>query len=211
MYTLWAEPRSWHSPLSGMPIKVLAPEVIREILRGGEAVCTQAEIPLAGGHSIDSVEPIYGLVALGTVHPDQVKRNSAARAGDVLILGKPLGIGILSAALKKEQLDPDGYRAMIELTTRLNRAGPDLARVPGVHAMTDVTGFGLLGHLLEMCGSSCATPAVVDRAAGEVSFPAPYRTPSSDTAHHQATARSWVSLQRVATRAAHISDTHRYP
>ena len=135
----------------GMPIKVLAPEVIREILRGGEAVCAQAEIPIAGGHSIDSVEPIYGLVALGTVHPDQVKRNSTARAGDVLVLGKPLGVGILSAALKKEQLDAAGYRAMIELTTRLNRAGPDLARVPGVHAMTDVTGFGLLGHLLEMC------------------------------------------------------------
>jgi len=135
----------------GMPIKVLAPEVIREILRGGEAVCAQAEIPIAGGHSIDSVEPIYGLVALGTVHPDQVKRNSTARAGDVLVLGKPLGVGILSAALKKEQLDAAGYRAMIELTTRLNRAGPHLARVPGVHAMTDVTGFGLLGHLLEMC------------------------------------------------------------
>ena len=135
----------------GMPIKVLAPEVIREILRGGEAVCAQAEIPIAGGHSIDSVEPIYGLVALGTVHPDQVKRNSTARAGDVLVLGKPLGVGILSAALKKEQLDAAGYRAMIKLTTRLNRAGPHLARVPGVHAMTDVTGFGLLGHLLEMC------------------------------------------------------------
>jgi selenide,water dikinase len=135
----------------GMPIKVLAPEVIREILRGGEAVCAQAEIPIAGGHSIDSVEPIYGLVALGTVHPDHVIRNSAARAGDVLVLGKPLGVGILSAALKKDQLDAAGYAEMIDLTTRLNRPGPDLARLPGVHAMTDVTGFGLLGHLLEMC------------------------------------------------------------
>jgi selenide,water dikinase len=144
----------------GMPIKVLAPEVIREILRGGEAVCAQAEIPIAGGHSIDSVEPIYGLVALGTVHPDLVKRNSAARAGDVLVLGKPLGVGILSAALKKEQLDAAGYRAMIELTTRLNRAGPELARVPGVHAMTDVTGFGLLGHLLEMCRGAGLTGCV---------------------------------------------------
>ena len=144
----------------GMPIKVLAPEVIREILRGGESVCAQAEIPLAGGHSIDSVEPIYGLVALGTVHPDQVKRNSAARAGDVLVLGKPLGVGILSAALKKEQLDTAGYRAMIDVTTRLNRAGPDLAKVPGVHAMTDVTGFGLLGHLLEMCRGAQLTAHV---------------------------------------------------
>ena len=144
----------------GMPIKVLAPEVIREILRGGEAVCAQAEIPIAGGHSIDSVEPIYGLVALGTVHPDLVKRNSAARAGDKLVLGKPLGVGILSATLKKEQLDAVGYSAMIELTTRLNRPGPNLARLPGVHAMTDVTGFGLLGHLLEMCRGAGLTARV---------------------------------------------------
>ena len=137
--------------LVGMPIKVLPPQVIRDILRGGESVCAQAEIPIAGGHSIDSVEPIYGLVALGTVHPDHVKRNSTARAGDVLVLGKPLGVGILSAALKKDQLDSAGYRRMIDVTTRLNRPGSELARLAGVHAMTDVTGFGLLGHLLEMC------------------------------------------------------------
>jgi selenide, water dikinase len=135
----------------GMPIKVLPPETIREILRGGESVCARAKIPIAGGHSIDSVEPIYGLVALGTVHPQHVKRNSSAVSGDVLVLGKPLGVGILSAALKKDHLDAAGYRAMIETTTRLNLPGPDLARLPGVHAMTDVTGFGLLGHLLEMC------------------------------------------------------------
>ena len=135
----------------GMPIKVLAPEVIREILRGGESVCARAEIPIAGGHSIDSVEPIYGLVALGTVHPANVKRNSTAGSGDVLVLGKPLGVGILSAALKKDSLDAAGYRAMIDTTTQLNLPGPDLARLPGVHAMTDVTGFALLGHLLEMC------------------------------------------------------------
>jgi selenide,water dikinase len=134
-----------------MPIKVLSPEVIREILRGGEAVCAEAGIPIAGGHSIDSVEPIYGLAAIGVVHPRHLKRNSDARAGDALVLGKPLGVGILSAALKKDQLEPSDYRAMIDTTTRLNRAGPELARLPGVHAMTDVTGFGLLGHLLEMC------------------------------------------------------------
>jgi selenide,water dikinase len=134
-----------------MPIKVLPAEVIREILRGGEDVCARAGIPIAGGHSIDSVEPIYGLAAIGVVHPQHVKRNSTAQAGDVLVLGKPLGVGILSAALKKEQLDPAGYREMIELATALNTPGPELARLPGVHAMTDVTGFGLLGHLLEMC------------------------------------------------------------
>lgn len=135
----------------GMPIKVLPAAVIREILRGGEAVCTQAGIPIAGGHSIDSVEPIYGLAAIGVVHPKYLKRNCDARADDVLVLGKPVGVGILSAALKKEQLDDAGYRAMIDTTTQLNKAGPDLAKIAGVHAMTDVTGFGLLGHLLEMC------------------------------------------------------------
>ena len=135
----------------GMPIKLLSGEVIREILRGGEAICAQAGIPLAGGHSIDSVEPIYGLAAIGIVHPRHVKRNADARPGDVLVLGKPLGVGVLSAALKKDALAATDYRAMIDTTTRLNVAGPELAQLPGVHAMTDVTGFGLLGHLLEMC------------------------------------------------------------
>jgi selenide, water dikinase len=137
--------------LLAMPVNVLPPAVIREVLRGGEAVCAQAGIPIAGGHSIDSVEPIYGLAALGLVHPKDVKRNCAALAGDALILGKPLGVGILSAALKKGALSGEGYRQLIETTTRLNSAGPDLATLPGVHAMTDVTGFGLLGHLLGMC------------------------------------------------------------
>jgi selenide,water dikinase len=138
----------------GMPIKVLPPEVIREILRGGESVCAQANIPIAGGHSIDSVEPIYGLVAIGLVHPGDVKRNSTAVAGDLLVLGKPLGVGILSAALKKGQLSQADYQAMIATTTLLNRAGAELGKLPGVHAMTDVTGFGLLGHLLEVCRGS---------------------------------------------------------
>jgi selenide, water dikinase len=140
--------------LLGMPIKVLSPETIREILRGGEEICARANIPIAGGHSIDSVEPIYGLAAIGVVHPGQLKRNSSGRAGDVLVLGKALGVGILSAALKKQQLEPSDYRAMIELSTALNIPGPELAKLPGVHAMTDVTGFGLLGHLLSMCRGS---------------------------------------------------------
>jgi len=138
----------------GMPIDVLPSDVIRDILRGGETVCAQADIPIAGGHSIDSVEPIYGLAVIGLIHPAHVKRNSEACAGDALVLGKPLGVGILSAALKKGQLEAPDYRALIDITTCLNRAGPELARLPGVHAMTDVTGFGLLGHLLEMCRGS---------------------------------------------------------
>ncbi len=134
----------------GMPINVLPYETIAAILRGGESVCAEAGIPIAGGHSIDSVEPIYGLAALGIVHPDRVKRNSTARAGDVLVLGKPLGVGVLSAALKKGEIDEAGYAAMIDSATRLNRPGIALAEMPDVHALTDVTGFGLLGHTLEL-------------------------------------------------------------
>ena len=136
--------------LVGMPIKVLSSETIGRILAGGQAVCAAAGIPIAGGHTIDSVEPIYGLVALGLVHPKRIKRNADARAGDLLVLGKPLGVGVLSAALKKERLDAAGYAQMIAFTTQLNTPGPDLAALDGVHAMTDVTGFGLAGHGLEL-------------------------------------------------------------
>src|SRR6267378_604403 len=135
----------------GMPLEKLPVAVIRAILAGGESVCADAEIPLAGGHSIDTLEPIYGLVALGLVHPAKVKKNSTAREGDALILGKPLGIGILSAALKKGKLSAAGYAEMLKWTTQLNTAGQALADMPAVHALTDVTGFGLAGHLLEMC------------------------------------------------------------
>ncbi|WP_284614916.1 selenide, water dikinase SelD [Aquabacterium humicola] len=140
----------------GMPINVLPLETIARILEGGQSVCAAAGIPIAGGHTIDSVEPIYGLVVLGLVHPDKVKRNADARAGDRLVLGKPLGVGILSAALKKEQLDAAGYAQMIDCTTRLNTPGPALAGLDGVHALTDVTGFGLAGHALELArGAGC--------------------------------------------------------
>ncbi|MFN6962076.1 MAG: selenide, water dikinase SelD, partial [Rhodocyclaceae bacterium] len=138
----------------GMPLDRLPEEVIRQILAGGESVCAEAGIPIAGGHSIDIVEPVYGLVALGVVHPDRIKRNAGAQAGDALILGKPLGIGILSAALKKGELSPVGYDEMVRWTTKLNVTGARLAEMPGVHAITDVTGFGLAGHLLEICRGS---------------------------------------------------------
>ena len=138
----------------GMPLEKLPVATIRAILEGGESVCAQAGIPIAGGHSIDTLEPIYGLVALGLVHPDKVKRNSSARAGDALILGKPLGIGILSAALKKGKLSQAGYAEMLKWTTRLNTPGRALSEMPAVHALTDITGFGLAGHLLEICRGS---------------------------------------------------------
>ncbi|MBP6375271.1 MAG: selenide, water dikinase SelD, partial [Giesbergeria sp.] len=140
--------------LVGMPIAKLPLEVIGRVLEGGAAVCREAGIPIAGGHSIDVVEPIYGLVGLGLIHPDRVRRNADAQAGDVLVLGKPLGVGVLSAALKKGVLSAEGYAEMLRHTTQLNRVGIALAQLDGVRAMTDVTGFGLAGHLLEICRGS---------------------------------------------------------
>ena len=168
----------------GMPLEKLPVSVIRAILAGGESVCANAEIPLAGGHSIDTLEPIYGLVALGLVHPSKVKKNSTAREGDALILGKPLGIGILSAVLKKGKLSAAGYAEMLKWTTQLNTAGQALAEMPAVHALTDVTGFGLAGHLLEMCRGA--------RLGAEVSF---------DALPVIAEALDWVK-QGVATGAS---------
>jgi len=135
----------------GMPIDKLPVAVIRQILAGGAAACAEAGVAIAGGHSIDAPEPIYGLAAIGLAAPECIKRNDTAEAGDVLILGKPLGIGILSGALQRGELDQAGYREMLETTTQLNKVGMALAEQSAVHAMTDVTGFGLLGHLLEMC------------------------------------------------------------
>jgi selenide,water dikinase len=146
--------------LVGMPIAKLPVATIRSILEGGEAVCARAGIPIAGGHTIDSVEPIYGLVVIGVVDPRRVKRNAGARPGDRLILGKALGVGIFSAALKRDRLSPEGYAAMLASTTQLNTPGIAFARMNAVSALTDVTGFGLLGHLLEMCRASNTGAAI---------------------------------------------------
>ncbi len=147
--------------LVAMPVNQLPLEVIGEVVRGGQAVCREAGIPIAGGHTIDSVEPIYGLVVMGLVHPKRLKRNADAKAGDVLVLGKPLGVGVLSAALKKEKLDAEGYAQLVANTTRLNKPGIALAALEGVHALTDVTGFGLAGHMLEMARGA-GLHAVID-------------------------------------------------
>ncbi|HWS76773.1 MAG TPA: selenide, water dikinase SelD [Thermomonas sp.] len=144
----------------GMPLDKLPREAIGEILQGGAEVCREAGIPIAGGHSIDVLEPIYGLVGLGVVDPARVLTNAGAKAGDLLILSKPLGIGILSAALKQGRLSADGYAQMIRWATTLNRVGARLADIDGVHAVTDVTGFGLAGHLLEMCRGAGLTGVV---------------------------------------------------
>ncbi|MDG4552281.1 MAG: selenide, water dikinase SelD [Candidatus Contendobacter sp.] len=138
----------------GMPVNTLPLDVIRRIMEGGAEVCREAGIALAGGHSIDSPEPIYGLAVIGLATPSGIKRNDTAQAGDALVLGKPLGVGVLSAALKKGLLDAAGYAELLRVTTQLNTVGQRLGAFEAVHAMTDVTGFGLLGHLLEICRGS---------------------------------------------------------
>ncbi len=149
--------------LVGMPLGKIPEEAIRLILAGGQDVCKAAGIPIAGGHSIDTLEPIYGLVGIGLVHPERVKRNNLAQVGDVLILSKPLGVGMLSAALKKGTLSKEGYADMVRWTTKLNTPGIALSAMDAVHAMTDVTGFGLAGHLLEICcGSSLSAQLQFD-------------------------------------------------
>lgn len=187
----------------GMPLEKLPLSVIGRILAGGEEVCAAAGIPIAGGHSIDTLEPIYGLVVLGLVHPDKVKRNSSAKSGDALVLGKPLGVGILSAALKKGKLSESGYAEMLKWTTRLNTPGQALADMADVHALTDVTGFGLAGHLLEMCRGA--------RLTAEVKFDAlPLIAEALDWAKQGiatgASDRNWKSYGREVDLPAGFAD-----
>jgi selenide,water dikinase len=141
----------------GMPVDKIPVEMVREILKGGAAVCGTAGIPIAGGHSIDCPEPVYGLAVIGICRPDQVRRNADAKAGDKLILTKPVGVGIYSAAIKKNALLPEAYQEMIDTTTTLNRIGGELSQDKDVHAITDVTGFGVLGHALELARGSKLT------------------------------------------------------
>lgn len=138
----------------GMPVNQLSPEVIAQILAGGASVCAEAGVPIVGGHSIDSVEPIYGLVAIGLVHPSRILTNRGAKPGDVLILTKGLGVGVFSAAFKQGRLSPEDYETLAASATTLNTVGLTLGETAGVHALTDVTGFGLFGHTLEMAEGS---------------------------------------------------------
>jgi selenide,water dikinase len=192
--------------LLGMPVGKVPVEAIQQILAGGQATCAAAGIPIAGGHSIDSPEPLYGLVALGLVHPDRVARNDRAQTGDVLVLGKALGVGIMSAALKKGELKTKAYEQMIESTTQLNTPGPELAQMPGVHAMTDVTGFGLVGHLMEMCRGSGVRAALrfddipVLSAARHLAEQG-YATGASD--------RNWSSCAESVSLPANAPEWHR--
>jgi selenide,water dikinase len=192
--------------LVGMPVNKLPLETIGKIIQGGESICAEAGIPIAGGHTIDSVEPIYGLVVLGLVHPSKVKRNADARAGDVLILGKPLGVGVLSAALKKDKLDAEGYAAMIANTTKLNKPGKALADLAGVHALTDVTGFGLLGHLLELARGAKLS-AQLDMA--RIPLLPGVEQLAHDGYFTGASGRNWDAYGMDVELGANVSDTQR--
>ncbi len=192
--------------LVGMPIDKLPIDTIGKILAGGEAICAEAGIPIAGGHTIDSVEPIYGLVVMGLVHPSRLKRNANAKVGDQLILGKPLGVGILSAALKKNALNAEGYKAMINSTTKLNTAGKDLAKLKGVHAMTDVTGFGLLGHAREMARGANVNIQINMQA---LPFLPQVETLAAQGFITGASARNWAGYQQDITLDNNISDVQK--
>lgn len=189
----------------GMPVNVLSTDTIGRILQGGAAACTAAGIPVAGGHSIDSVEPIYGLVALGLVHPDHVLTNRGARPGDVLLLTKGLGVGVLSAAFKQDRLSKEGYRALKESTTRLNSFGARLAGRPGVHAVTDVTGFGLLGHALEMARGADATVEIT----ADPPMLAGVRDLLKDGVRTGASGRNWASYGGEVDLPAGLEDWRR--
>ncbi len=189
--------------LLAMPVNQLPVEVIRRIVEGGQSVCTAAGIPIAGGHTIDSVEPIYGLVVMGLVHPRKVKTNSRAKAGDILILGKPLGVGIYSAALKKNALDAAGYAQMIANTTKLNTPGRHLAEMDSVHALTDVTGFGLLGHLNEICMGSKLSARL---KAGAIPLLPGAEALATDGYVTGASARNWAGYGQHVT-LGNVSDS----
>ena len=190
----------------GMPLGKLSAQTVQAILAGGASVCARAGIPVAGGHSIDSPEPLYGLVALGLVHPDRVLRNSAAQDGDVLILTKGLGIGIFSAALKRGELSPADYATMIASATQLNDVGRLLPDWPGVHAVTDVTGFGLLGHALELCRGSRLSGAI--RVGAVPLLPGAGTLARAGTATGAA-ARNWSSYGAAVSGAEALEDWRR--
>ncbi len=192
--------------LVGMPVDKLPGGAIRAILAGGSEVCRRAGIPIAGGHTIDSAEPIYGLAAIGVVDPARLKRNGGARPGDLLVLGKPLGIGLYSAAIKRDRLAEDGYRDMIACTTQLNTPGVALGGLPGVHALTDVTGFGLLGHLLEMCQASELAARIDFGAVPKLPLAAAFARDGSVTG---ASGRNWASYGHSVTLAPAIARSER--
>jgi selenide,water dikinase len=191
----------------GMPLDKIAPETVREILKGGATVCGSAGIPVAGGHSIDSPEPIYGLAVIGICKAEQVRRKSDVRPGDAMILTKPLGVGIYSAAIKKAALSPAGYTEMIATTTLLNKVGAELAKDAEVHAITDVTGFGLLGHALEMARNSKLTLVL---RTGDLPLLSEAATLAQQGCVTGASLRNWASYGKDVSLPAHLPEWQRH-
>ena len=190
----------------GMPVDKVPAAMVREILKGGAQVCASAGIPVAGGHSINSPEPIYGLAVIGIGRPQDIRRNNGVKPGDTLILTKALGVGIYSAAFKKGALSSAAYAEMVASMTLLNRVGADLAKDPAVHAITDVTGFGLLGHALGMArGSDVALTARFDDL--------PFLSAAADLAQQHcvtgASARNWASYAECISLPANFPDWRR--
>lgn len=191
----------------GMPLGKLAPEMVRDILKGGASIAAEAGIPVAGGHSIDAPEPIYGLAVIGTAKPENIRRNSTARPGDLLILTKPLGVGIYSAAFKKQALPQSAYAEMIGSMTMLNRVGAELGREPDVHAVTDVTGFGILGHGLEVArGSGLA----LEIDASTLPLLTNAETLARDGHVTGASHRNWASYGEAVRLPEGLPDWHRH-
>lgn len=192
--------------IAAMPMNKMTTDSVQNILAGGAQVCADAGVPVAGGHTIDSLEPIYGLAVVGLVHPDRIKRNCDAQDGDDLVLGKALGVGILGAAMNKDELDPEGYRQMVETATRLNAVGAELAKLPDVNALTDVTGFGLVGHLLEMCRGSGLAASVDWNALPILPAALDYAERGYNTG---AAGRNWESFGHDATLPDGLPDWRR--
>lgn len=189
IYAMGASPM-FALALAAMPSAVLDDDDIAEIFAGGADVCRQAGIVVAGGHSIDSAEPLYGLAAIGQVHPQNIMTNGGAREHDVLILTKPVGIGLMSAAHRKNELPDHDYQIMIQAITTLNKVGEQIARIDSARAMTDVTGFGLLGHALEMCRASSLGAKLF---ADAVPFFARAKTLAEQGSRTGASNRNWQS------------------
>jgi len=189
--------------IAAMPMNQMPPDMVQKILSGGAQVCADAGVPVAGGHTIDAVEPIYGLAVVGLVHPDRIKRNCEANAGDDLVLGKALGVGILGAAMNKDELDSEGYRQMVDTATKLNAVGAELAKLQGVHALTDVTGFGLVGHLFEICQGSNVTAKVDWNELPILPAAADYAERGYNTG---AAGRNWQSFGQNVTLPDNLSD-----
>ncbi len=191
----------------GMPVGKIAPEMVAQILRGGASICAEAGIPVAGGHSIDNPEPVYGLAVVGTCRREHVRRNADSKVGDVLILTKPLGVGVYSAAIKRGALSTEGYAHFITTTTKLNRVGAVLAKNNDVHAMTDVTGFGLLGHGLELARGAGVT-VVLD--ANAVPLLPMAQSLAMDGFVTGASHRNWTSYGEHVSLPDHLPEWRRH-